>query len=213
MKILVVDDHTLIRKGLKLLLNSYHPDWEVHEASNGIQAIVMASRILPDIVLIDYVMPKLNGIKASRQLIHDLRKVKIIIISGFLHLLNTQALVEMGIMGIVSKLAGPEVIFEAIFEVQKGNRYFSMDNNGGGDKATPEEGLISSADHYISRLLTSRELEIMGFLIKGYRSDMITKELAISKKTLSAHKVNIFRKCQVHSTVELMRYAYKNNIA
>jgi two-component system, NarL family, response regulator NreC len=212
MKILVVDDHSLIRKGMKQLLNSYHPEWEVHEANNGIQAIVMAPRIKPDIVLLDYSMPKLNGAKAARQLIHDLKSVKIIMISGFISSMNIQMLLGMGVMGIISKSAGTDVILEAIFTVRGGRHYLAMDAMGSDFDESPEESIMASGEKKLSQLLTERELEIMHLLIKGYRADMIAQELAISKKTLSAHKVNIFRKCQVHSTVELLRYSYKNNL-
>lgn len=212
MKILIVDDHSLIRKGMKQLLNSYHPEWEVHEASNGIQAVVMAPRIKPDIVLMDYSMPKLNGAKAARQLIHDLKSVKIIMISGFISSMNIQMLLAMGVMGIISKSAETDVILEAIFTVRGGKHYLAMDAMERDFNEAREESNLTPGDTPFSRLLTERELEIMQMLIKGYRSEMIARELAISKKTLSVHKVNIFRKCQVHSTVELLRYSYRNNL-
>ncbi|NQV03395.1 MAG: response regulator transcription factor [Bacteroidia bacterium] len=108
MKILIVDDHVLVRKGLKGLLISCNPSWEVYEAINGIQAVIQAPKLQPDIILMDYSMPKLNGHKAAGQLIKDIPGIKIIMISGFISSENIRNLLQTGIKGIVSKTAGTE---------------------------------------------------------------------------------------------------------
>jgi DNA-binding NarL/FixJ family response regulator len=212
MKIMIVDDHALIRKGLKSMLSSYHGDWEILEAGNGIQAILTSARIKPDMVLMDFAMPKLDGAKAARQMIKDHPTIHIIMISGFISQYDIQLLLEIGIKGIVSKSAGSEEILETIFEVQQGKVHFSVNNPTIFEKEKKE--LTDSAENQFKNdLLTHRELEIILLLVQGLRTDTIAEELNISKKTLSAHKVNIFKKCNVHSTVELIRYAYRNNIA
>ncbi|MFH1160682.1 MAG: response regulator transcription factor [bacterium] len=203
MKILIVDDHVLIRKGLKTLLLSYNPTWEVYESINGIQAIIQAPRIRPDIVLMDFSMPKLDGHKAARQLIRDLPGIKIIMISGFISSENIREMVDAGIMGLVSKSAGTEELLEAIYHVCNGKRHLTVESslNSPEDKPKKKTGL-----------LTPRELEVMRLLALGKRPDLVSKELAISKRTLEVHKTSIFKKCNIHTTAELVRYAYKNNL-
>jgi len=214
MKVLIVDDHVLIRTGLKSLLLSYNPKWEVYEASNGIQAIIQAPKINPDIVLMDYSMPKLDGQKASRQLMNDIPGLKIIIISGFISSDNIRMLLDTGVQGIVAKSAGAEEILEAIYHVLRGKQHLTVESSIN----VPDEDLCNSnrgkkKKNRRSSLLTPRELEVMQLIVAGNRSDMITEKLAISVRTLNTHKANIFKKCNIHSTPELVRYAYKNNLA
>jgi len=208
MKILIVDDHVLIRKGLKNLLLSYNPAWEVYESVNGIQAIIQAPRIRPDIVLMDYSMPKLDGQKAARQMIQELPGIKIIMISGFISSENIRLMVDVGIMGLVSKAAGSEELLEAIYHVCNGKRHLTVESSMNSQDENPD-----SANRAKATLLTPRELEVMRLLALGKRPELIVEELAISRHTLNVHKASIFKKCSVHSTVELVKYAYKNNIA
>ncbi|MBE0647093.1 MAG: response regulator transcription factor [Bacteroidales bacterium] len=214
MKILIVDDHALIRKGLKALLMSCNPTWEVYEAINGIQAVIQAPKLNPNLVLMDYSMPKLDGFRASNQLLRDLPEVKIIMISGFISSESIKLMFTSGIMGIVSKTAGNEEILEAIHLVMNGKQHLMAESwyniqdelaSEKDPKKTPKEG--------ISDLLTRRELEVMRLIIEGSNNEMITQQLAMSPRTLAVHKSNIFRKCNLHSTSELVRFAYKNNLA
>lgn len=213
MKILIVDDHVLIRKGLKALLLSYNPTWEVFEAINGIQAIIQAPALRPDIVLMDYSMPKLNGKKAASQLIKDLPGIKVIMISGFISSENIRELLNTGIMGIVSKTAGTEEILEAIYHVMNGKQHLIVESSIN----IPDEEVIPKREPKARKkltngLLTRRELEVMRMIVNGYNSEMIIQQLSICERTLNVHKSNIFKKCGLHSTAELLRYAYKNNL-
>lgn len=214
MRILIVDDHVLIRKGMKGLLLSYNPTWEVFEAINGIQAIIQAPLLKPDIVLMDYSMPKLNGKKAARQLIKDIPGIKIIMISGFISSENIRELLETGIMGIVSKTAGAEEILEAIYHVMNGKQHLIVESsiNVPDEEVTPIAP-VSELKQSGTGLLTKRELEVMRLIVNGYSSEMIIQYLAICQRTLHVHKSNIFKKCGLHSTAELLRYAFKNNLA
>jgi len=215
MKILIVDDHALVRKGIRTLLASYNPGWEIHEAINGIQAVIMAPKIFPDLVLMDYAMPKLNGHKAARQMMKDIPGIKILIVSGFIASNHINDLLDSGILGIVSKTAGTEELMEAVYNVSSGKKYLTVESSlGVPDLLTGQmkgEGSVAN-DESARSLLTPREREVMELIVKGHSSAMIIQQLAISPKTLDTHKVNIFRKCDIHSTAELVRYAYKNNL-
>lgn len=213
MKILIVDDHALIRKGLKALLVSCNPTWEVFEAINGIQAVMQAPKLKPEIVLMDYSMPKLNGHRAAGQMLKDVPGIKIIMISGFISSGNIKALLETGIMGIVSKTAGTEEILEAIHHVMNGKQHMIVDSsiNIPDEEVTPKK-TIKRSHRTNLELLTRRELEVMELIVTGHSSEMIIQKLAISMRTLHTHKFNIFKKCNLHSSGELMRFAYKNNL-
>jgi len=213
MKILIVDDHVLIRKGFKSLLNSYNPEWEVYEAINGIQAIIKAPKIRPDVVLMDFSMPKLDGLKTASQMIRDYPGIKIIMISGFIASENIQQLLDAGIMGIVPKSAGTEELLEAIFHVVRGKQHLTLESSMNMELETEKAPRRKTKKQERKpSLLTPREMEVMQLLVTGNRPEMITRQLAISRRTLNSHKASIFKKCTIHSTAELVRYAYKNDL-
>ena len=213
MKILIVDDHVLIRKGFKALLNSYNPTWEVYEAINGIQALIKAPKIRPDIVLMDFCMPKLDGLKTASQMIRDYPGIKIIMISGFISSGNIQPMLDSGIMGIVPKSAGTDELLEAIFHVVKGKRHIRVESSMIVEMEPKPPGKRRvKREKRKPTLLTPREMEVMQLLVKGVHPETILNQLAISQRTLNSHKASIFKKCNIHSTAELVRYAYKNSL-
>ncbi|MBN1199006.1 MAG: response regulator transcription factor, partial [Bacteroidales bacterium] len=155
-----------------------------------------------------------NGKKAARQLIKDIPGIKIIMISGFISSENIRELLETGIMGIVSKTAGAEEILEAIYHVMNGKQHLIVESsiNVPDEEVTPIAP-VSELKQSGTGLLTKRELEVMRLIVNGYSSEMIIQYLAICQRTLHVHKSNIFKKCGLHSTAELLRYAFKNNLA
>ena len=174
MKILIVDDHVLIRKGFKTLLNSYNPRWQVYEAINGIQAILKAPRIRPDLVLMDFFMPKLDGLKTASQMIQDYPGIKIIMISGFIASESIQQLLDAGIMGIVSKTAGTDELLEAIFNVVKGKHHVAVESSMNLETETEKAPRRKTKKQtHKPSLLTPREMEVMQLLVKGNRSEVI----------------------------------------
>ncbi len=162
----------------------------------------------------DYSMPKLNGQKAAGQLIKDIPGIKIIMISGFISSENIHDLLKTGIMGIVSKTAGTEEILEAIHHVMNGKKHLTLESSIN----VPDEEVVPKPREKGKKrpnpgLLTPREMEVMQLIVNGYNTEVITQQLAISASTLHVHKANIFKKCNIHSTAELLIYAYKNNLA
>jgi len=213
MKILIVDDHVLVRKGLKSLLISYNPLWEVHEAINGIQAIIKAPDIHPDIVLMDYSMPKLNGMRASAQLLKDLPGINIIMISGFISRENIRELLGTGIKGIVSKTAGTEDIVAAIYNVMNGEQHLIVESDIGiQEEKQPKTRQGAKQGKPVKVLFTRREIEVLRLIIKGHTPEMIIEQLGVSRRTLETHRSNIYKKCGLHSTAELVQFAFMNNL-
>ncbi len=209
LKILLVDDHTLFRKGLKALLQHYHPGWELREADNGVKAILEVSSNRPDIVLMDYDMPKLDGLKAASQILRDFPGIRVIIVSMHTEPEIIYRMAECGVAGMVEKNASDEELLQAISQVRKGLRYYSITIQeilGGTLPQRKSKAPHSSASGLLS--LTEREIEVFRKLIEGIQPSLIAESLAISPRTLDTHKTSIFRKCGVHSIPELIRFAY-----
>jgi DNA-binding NarL/FixJ family response regulator len=134
-------------------------------------------------------------------------------ISGFISSENIHALLNTGIMGIVSKTAGTEEILEAIYNVMEGKQHLNVDSsiNVPDEEVIPIKS-VKGTSKAKQALLTPRELEVMRLFVSGHTPEMITQQLAISANTLHVHKASIFKKCNIHSLAELLRYAYKNNL-
>jgi DNA-binding NarL/FixJ family response regulator len=209
-KILLVDDHTLVRKGIKALLLSHYPDWEIQEADDGVQAILACASVKQDIVLMDYDMPKLDGLTAARQILKHSPGVRILMVSMHDGHELEERLQECGVMGIIHKNAGDGEFLHAINRVRQGIKHFPVNSRSEAlsvsavfvrDKRK-KTGLLS---------LTSREAEVFRLLVTGRQPAAIAAALSISVKTLDTHKMSIFRKCGVHSIPELVRFAFMNN--
>lgn len=198
--VLIVDDHTLVRKGFRSLLLNHFPGWEIREAENGIQAILASSSCKHDLVLMDYDMPKLDGITASKQILKANPGTRILIVSMHPEHELSASLKEAGITGFIRKDAAEDDFLQAIEKVRRGIRHFpALD--------TPQK----TACETTLTALTDREKTIFRRLVDGVSATAIAAELNISLKTVDTHKMSIFRKCGVHSVPDLIRYAYQHN--
>ncbi len=212
-KILIVDDHALIRKGIMAILKNYDSSWELLEAEDGVKAILKAQEVNPDIILLDYHMPKLDGAKAATIIKKDSPESKIIIVSMDM---NPEMIIEMihaGVVGIVSKQSSDDELILAIDTVKNGKRHLSEHAS-----AIITQDILDKKKrnrkyrHTKNKLLTDRETEILKYIMNGISCPTIAKALFISSRTASNHKASIFRKLKVHSTSELIRFAIKMKI-
>ena len=208
--VLLVDDHTLVRKGFKALLLTHFPNWQIREAENGVQAILTCSAVRQDIVLMDYDMPKLDGLSAARQILKESPGVRILMVSmhGDHELL--EELRETGVMGIIYKNAGDEELLHAINRIRQGIKHFPS-SPGSNTPVFSSFAVRHNKKRTGLLSLTAREAEIFRLLVAGQKPAVIAATLSISVKTLDTHKMSIFRKCNVHSLPELLRFAFKNN--
>jgi len=212
--LLIVDDHFIVRQGMKSILTAVHPDWKIVEAENGVQAILVASRVNPDLILMDYIMPKLDGIKAASVIKHDLPETKIILITMSDQEDLIPAAINAGIDLILSKNASCDKILESITELTKGIskvRTKNQEKPSSGKNKKIKTGKRPDR-HTSSLLLTDRELEVVEFMMKGYPSKRISDHLGISKRTVEGHKLTIMKKCNLHSTSDLIRFFISNKI-
>lgn len=213
LRILVADDHDILRRGLKQLLTS-HAGWQVcGEARTGREAVSLAEEHKPDIVVIDISMPDLNGLEAARRIRKALPKTGIIILSLHFSDQLVKDIVEAGARAYVMKADADRDLVNAVEALSNHRTFFT---------ARAAEMLLNDFSDRVSspiqppasprNRLTSREREIIQLLAEGKSSKAVASVLGISVKTAETHRANIMRKLQVHSVSELVRYAIKNSI-
>jgi two-component system, NarL family, response regulator NreC len=212
-RILLVDDHSLVRKGLVALINRSHHKWELFEAENGVQAMIRSRELKPDVILMDYIMPKMDGIRASAWITREFPNTRIILVTMDPGPEVVMQLIDAGIRGLVPKQSTDEELILAIEEVLQGNIHIV----GHAAKIAREyqSRLLKPhrpKKHKLHPLLSDREIEVLNAIVKGFGVQRISDLLAISTRTVEGHKAKLFKKCQVHSINELVHFAFNNNL-
>lgn len=210
-RILLADDHTILRAGLKMMLNA-QPDMEVvGEAQDGRQAIEEAQKLQPDLVLMDITMPDLNGIEATRQIKRLVSDTKILMLTMHEHDEYVFQALQAGASGYMLKEAADTELITAIHVITSGQFYLSPTAQSVvvGDYLqkvrTGEE-----RDSYSS--LTEREREILKLVAEGFTNNQIAERLVISPKTVDTHRTHIMDKLNMHSRAELIKYAMRRGL-
>jgi len=209
--VLIVDDHTILRAGLRMLLNA-HPDIEVvGEASDGNQAVLSAQRLQPDVILMDIAMPECNGIEATRQIKRLLPETRVLVLTMHENEEYLFQVLRAGASGYILKEAADTELVTAIRVVYSGRFYLS-----------PSAQSIMVGD-YLQRVrtgeerdsysaLTEREREILKLVAEGYTNNQIAERLTISPKTVDTHRTHIMDKLNLHSRAELVKYAIRRGL-
>ncbi len=212
LKILVADDHDIIRRGLKDLLTT-KPGWEVcAEAKTGKEAVALAEQLKPQIVVMDISMPDLNGLEAARRIHKALPKTGILILTMHFSDQLVREVVEAGARGYILKSDADRDLVSAVDSISNRRTFFTSRASEMllGDYSR----LPSGAEPKLPsrNRLTAREREIVQLLAEGKSSKEVAVALGISVKTAETHRANIMRKLEIHSVSELVRYAIKNQI-
>jgi len=213
LRILVADDHDLMRRGLKVLLDA-RQGWSVcAEASTGREAVTMAESLRPDIAILDISMPELNGVEAARRILKLSPNTEVLILSMHYSDQLIREILEAGVRGYIVKSDSDRDLVIAIEALSNHKPFFTP-------RAT--ELILSnynqkgvSSDAQLERMgdrLTSREREIVQLLSEGKSSKEVASTLNISVKTAETHRANVMRKLDIHSVSELVRYAVRNQI-
>ncbi|MBA2287600.1 MAG: response regulator transcription factor [Ktedonobacteraceae bacterium] len=210
-RILLADDHTILRAGLKMMLNA-QPDMEVvGEAHDGRQAIHEAQRLQPDIVLMDITMPDINGIEATRQLKKLLPEARVLILTMHENDEYIFQALRAGASGYLLKEAADTDLIYALHIIQSGQFYLSpiAQSVMVGDylqrvRAGEEKDSYSS--------LTEREREILKLVAEGFTNNKIAERLIISPKTVDTHRTHVMDKLNLHSRAELVKYAMRRGL-
>lgn len=211
-RILIADDHDVVRRGLRSLIES-QANWRVTgEAANGREAVQMAKQLKPDVAVLDITMPELSGLEATRQIMKALPRTEIIILSINESEDVVREVLDAGARGYVLKTDTGRDLVAAVGAVIKHQSFFT---NRVADMVLG--GYLDSKSHPAPgepprSTLTMREREILQLLAEGLTNKEVGAKLGISFKTAEAHRVNIMNKLNVHSIVELVRFAMRNNL-
>jgi DNA-binding NarL/FixJ family response regulator len=211
-RVCVVDDHAVIRQGLRLLLET-RPEIEVvADCENGREALLVVERMKPDVVLMDVVMPGLNGIEATRQIRKASTSTRVVILSGFVDEEQITGAMRSGASGYLVKNSDVSELVIAIQTVHNGNQYYSSALSEGFD--IPELQVQARRPEQKTGLdtLTAREREVLQLIAEGHTNQQIADELVVSVKTFEAHKAHIMDKLKEKSRTDLIRYALKRGI-
>ncbi|HLE32001.1 MAG TPA: response regulator transcription factor [Bacteroidota bacterium] len=208
-KILLADDHALIRTGIKNLLEGHSEFKVVGEASDGDEALQKAKSLSPDVVIIDISMPKLSGIEATRQIVKRHPSTRVLVLTMHENAEYVYQIFKAGAGGYILKNAGKEELIDAIRSVADGKRFVGrhvseLMISEYMKKADERDGSAGQT------ALTSREREILELIAQGLNNQQIGERLFISPRTVDTHRTNIMQKLHVHDAANLVRYALEH---
>jgi two-component system response regulator NreC len=210
-RVLVVDDHTLVRDGICALLGLASDVEVAGEASNGIEALEMVRKILPDVVIMDLAMPIMSGQEAIRRIHKEFPNIRILALSQYDNKEYVFPVLNAGAYGYISKASASSDLVTGIRSVYQGDSFLSpsvakhlVENYRQG--GIPQD----NNDPYES--LTDREREVLKLLADGYTITEIAKILTISPKTTDGHKTSLMAKLDIHNRADLIKYALRKGI-
>jgi DNA-binding NarL/FixJ family response regulator len=211
-RVLLVDDHIVVRQGLRALLDAEEDIEIVGEADNGRQAVQLARRLFPDVAVMDIAMPVLNGLEATRQIVKGNPSTKVIILSSYSDDDYIQQLTEAGAAGYLIKQTAANELIKAIREAQKGNAYFSPSIAKRLRDQCREAFVSGQPAKKRPDALTTREAEVLQLIAEGRANKQIAAELCISIKTVEKHRQQVMTKLGIHDVAGLTRHAIAKGI-
>jgi two-component system, NarL family, response regulator NreC len=209
--VLIADDHGVVRKGLRLLLQQFPEIEVVGEAANGREAVRMTSELSPGVVLMDVAMPLLNGIDAAEQIRKSNEQVGVILLTMHADEGYVLRALNAGVKGYLLKETAEEDLARAVKAVSQGKPYFSpaitktlLEDYM---RVLKQEGLADSFE-----LLTAREKEVLQLLAEGKTNKEVASILDVSLYTVESHRTNLMQKLNLHNTAEIVLYAVRKNL-
>ena len=211
LNILIADDHELIRKGLRQVLE-IRTDWRVcAEADNGRTALELATRVKPHIAILDVAMPELNGLDATRALLKASPESQVLILTMHESEELIREVLDAGARGYLLKADAASLLISAVEALARRKPFFTGKVSELVLHRT-ENGRATHSGRPPTQRLSLREREILQLLTEGKTSKEIANRLSISAKTVEVHRTNLMRKLDLHSVAELVRYAIRNQI-
>ncbi|KKF57585.1 response regulator transcription factor [Streptococcus uberis] len=203
-KVILVDDHEMVRLGLKSFLNMQKDVEVIAEASNGRQGIELALELKPDVLVMDLVMPELGGVEATLEILKEWPEAKILVLTSYLDNEKIYPVIDAGAKGYMLKTSSAAEILNAIQKVAKGQQAIE----------TEVDKKIKAHDRKpnLHDELTAREYDILYLLAKGYDNQTIADELFISLKTVKTHVSNILSKLEVDDRTQAVVYAFRHHL-
>jgi len=209
-RVVLADDHRMIREGLRLLLDQAPDVIVVGEADTGRQAVRLAGNLTPDVLVMDISMPDLNGIEATRRIKTASPQVKVIALSMYSDRRYVLGMFEAGASGYIVKAGAGDELVRAVRAVNRNRKYLSPEIAG--ILVDDVLGGRSAPKHSAFGVLSSREREVLQLLAEGSTSPQIAGSLHISVKTVEAHRRNLMKKLDLHSVAELTKYAVREGL-
>ncbi len=210
-RILLADDHTVVRKGLRLLLESHPGFTVVADAANGREAVAMAEEYKPDVIVMDVAMPILNGIEAARQILARAPQVSVVFLSMHADESYVLRALKAGARAYLLKDSAEQDLIHAVEAVGEGKAFFSPAIS----RMLMEDYMRQMRERHVDDsydLLTTREREILQLFAEGRSNKDVANLLNLSLYTVETHRSNIFQKLNLHSTAELILYAIRKGV-
>ena len=210
-RVLVVDDHTIVRDGICSLLG-LTPDIEViGEAANGREALEVLRKLMPDVVLMDIAMPIMSGLEATRRITKEFPKIKVLALTQYDDREYVFPVIEAGACGFISKTAASSELASGIRSVYLGDSFLSP-SVARLLVESHQQGVSIMRSHDPYEQLTDREREILKLLVEGHTTQEIADMLVVSHKTVEGHKTTLMAKLDIHNRIDLVKYALRKGI-
>lgn len=210
-KVVLADDHTIVRKGLRSLLDGEMDMDVIGEAGDGREAIELVAQLKPHIVVMDIGMPVLNGLEATRRILKKNPETKVLILTMHTNEEYVFEILRAGASGYIVKKAAPTELVSAIRAIKQGGSFLSPSIS----KRVIDEYVLRAGEEIKEdafKLLTNREREVLQLIAEGYSTREISEKLFVSVKTVEAHRSNLMKKLDLHGTADLTRYAVRRGI-
>ena len=207
-RILIAEDHGVLRAGLRALLNNELDMEVVGEAEDGNQVVSLAERLDPDVVIMDISMPGQDGLEATRQILESQPDRRVLLLTVHEDSSLMRAALDNGAAGYILKRAVESELIDAIRAVQRGELYIHPAMT----RALLDEPRESQPLQGQDATLTQREVEVLKYIAEGYTNRQIADLLSISIRTVESHRANLMDKLDLHSRVELVRYATEHSL-
>ena len=210
-RVLVVDDHTIVRDGICALLALAGDIEVVGEAANGSEALNMVKELQPDVVLMDIAMPIMGGLEATRRIHKEFTRTKVLVLTQYDDKEYVFTVIEAGASGFISKTAASSELASGIRSVYEGDSYLSP-SVAKLLVVEYQHGASGRVSHDPYEQLTDRERDVLKLLVEGYTTQEIADILIVSPKTVEGHKTNLMAKLGIHNRIELVKYALRKGI-
>ena len=204
-RILIVDDHAMVRSGLRMFLLAFDDLALAGEAGNGLEAVALAGQLAPDVILMDLIMPSMDGLHAAHEIHQKFPQIKIIALTSFADPLLIRDAIDAGVSGYLFKNTSANELANAIRSVNAGISIFSPEVT----RALVDHPPATESAYYE---LTSREKEVLSLMVSGMSNAEISETLTLSLSTTKFHVSNILSKLNVHSRGEAVSIALKNHL-
>jgi DNA-binding NarL/FixJ family response regulator len=211
-RVVLAEDHTVVRQGLRALIVAEGDIEIVGEADNGRQAVQVTKKFLPDVVVMDIAMPVLNGLEATRQITRSVPSTKVLVLSSYSDEDYVHQLTEAGAAGYLVKQTAANELLKAIREANRGNAYFSPLIAKRLRDHCREAFVSGQPIRRSTQSLTSREAEVLQLIAEGRANKQIAAELCISIKTVEKHRQQVMNKLGIHDVAGLTRHAIAKGI-